>query len=281
MSDEADGKKILRAFLDSAVESTQTAERRQADPVSVVREYDTSEDREIAALICACLAYGRVDLVRDAARRALAPLGPSPARTLRETEIAHWPQVLDRYVYRMTRGADLADLYAALRQVLQSHGSLEALYVATPGSHLDRASAFVQTLRAGRIRTEEARGLRYLLVDPADGSAAKRMHMFFRWVARPDDGVDLGLWSALEPADLVMPLDTHTSRISRYIGLTTRKSTDLKAAQDVTESLAALRPEDPLYYDFALAHLGIGGSCIHRRSEDHCPSCPLEAVCRL
>jgi uncharacterized protein (TIGR02757 family) len=131
------------------------------------------------------------------------------------------------------------------------------------------------------LRRDEARGFRYLLPDPADGSTTKRLHMFFRWVSRPADGIDLGLWESARPADLIMPLDTHTSRICRYIGLTTRASTDLKAAQQVTAALAVMRPEDPLYFDFAIAHLGISKRCIHRRSPDHCPGCPLDSVCGL
>ena len=222
-----------------------------------------------------------MSLVRDAARRALAPLGSSPAQTLVATAADRWPEVFDGYVYRMTRGADLADLYAALGKALREHGSLEALYAATEGSHLERASGLVQWLRGARLRSELSRGLRYLLVDPVDGSTAKRMHMFFRWVGRGPDDVDLGLWSSVGPDELIMPLDTHTSRIARYIGLTSRASTDLRTAIEVTESLRELHPADPLRYDFALAHLGISGNCIHRRSAEHCPQCPLEAVCRL
>jgi uncharacterized protein (TIGR02757 family) len=78
-----------------------------------------------------------------------------------------------------------------------------------------------------------------------------------------------------------MPLDTHTSRICRYIGLTDRKSVDGKTARQVTDALRELDPDDPIKYDFAICHLGISESCIHERSEEHCPDCPLESICRL
>ncbi len=281
MSVSADGKKKLRAFLDFAIESTAVEDRLANDPIGVVREFDDDADREVVAFIAASLAYGRVNLVRAAVQRAIAPLGLSPAQSLVETAADLWPEALESFVYRMTRGADLADLYAALGSVLREFGTLEALYLEVEGDHIVRTSNLVRSLRERRLRPEVERGLRYLLVDPADGSAAKRMHMFLRWVVRPADGVDLGLWSSVDAAHLIMPLDTHTSRIARYIGLSDRVTADHKAAVEVTASLAQLCPEDPLRYDFALAHLGISGRCIHRRSDEHCPSCPLEAVCRL
>jgi uncharacterized protein (TIGR02757 family) len=186
------------------------------------------------------------------------------------------------FVYRMTRGEDVVDLLAGIHAVRDEYGSLEQAYASAPADdHLGRASHFVGELRAGRARDEFTRGLRYLLPDPADGSATKRLHLFFRWMGRGPDGIDLGLWSSLDPADLVMPLDTHTSRLCRYIGLTDRKSADLKAALEVTESLRMMDLDDPLKYDFPLCHLGISGGCIHRRSEEHCPTCPIESVCTL
>jgi endonuclease III len=78
-----------------------------------------------------------------------------------------------------------------------------------------------------------------------------------------------------------MPLDTHTSRICRYLGLTARKSNDLKTVVEVTDSLRELDPEDPLRYDFAICHLGMSKQCIHRWSPDHCPTCPIEPVCQI
>ena len=56
MRDDADGKKILRAFLDSAVDQTVVAERLDNDPVGLVRAYDDPADQEIVAWIAAGLA---------------------------------------------------------------------------------------------------------------------------------------------------------------------------------------------------------------------------------
>jgi hypothetical protein len=103
---------------------------------------------------------------------------------------------------------------------------------------------------------------------------------------RPRGASDLGSWQALAPGELdpgklIIPLDTHIERIGRYIGLTDRKSSGMKTARSITESLRRLRPEDPLAYDLALCHLGIGGSCPRKRDLTKCEGCPIRSLCRL
>ncbi len=272
---------MLEPLLDRLLEERDPTWERQNDPVELVWRYDRPEDREVVALIASSLAYGQVELLKDAIDRALAPLGAHPARRLRRDPMAAADE-LDDFVYRMTRGPDLVDLFAAIGRNLAEFGSLEAVYDASDADdHLERASEFVGRLREARVRDDLQRGFRYLLPDPADGSACKRLHLFFRWVGRGPDGVDLGLWSAVDASELMMPLDTHTGRICRYIGLLDRKSIDGKAVRLVTDRLRELDAEDPVKYDFALCHLGISESCIHERSEEHCPSCPIEPICTL
>lgn len=277
----------LKVLLEDTIAASSPEIRRENDPVGIVHPYIFQEDQEIAALFASALAYGRVELVRQAITQALAPLGDRPASFLRETNPEALLQLWPDFVYRMTRGEDLADLARAIAITLRREGSLAALYIQdapakpiqTRQVHLQQAAAFVDALRQRRHRSELHRGFRYLLPSPADGSACKRLHLFFRWMARGPDVIDLGLWPALAPSALVMPLDTHTSRICRYLGLLERKSVDQKAALQVSERLATLHSEDPLRYDFALCHLGISQRCIHRYSPDHCPQCPIAPAC--
>jgi hypothetical protein len=50
-------------------------------------------------------------------------------------------------------------------------------------------------------------------------------------------------------------------------------------AVEVTGSLRSLDPDDPVKYDFALAHLGISGECPARPSAERCKGCDLERLC--
>ena len=280
----------LKSLLEETIERCSRVERRDKDPVGKVHPYKSPRDQEVAALFASCLAYGRVDLLRPAIDRALAPLGETPSTTLRDVDAGELATLWPDFTYRMSRGPDIADLAVAIGRTLRREGDLQSLYLhgrrrSAPitgfDEHTERASHFVQKLRSRRLRPELHRGFRYLLPDPADGSACKRLHLFFRWMVRPADGIDLGLWNGVSPRALLMPLDTHTSRLCRYLGLLKRKSVDGKAARKVTERLAELDENDPLRFDFALCHLGISGQCIHRRSPDHCPSCPIESACIL
>lgn len=272
----------LRPLLEELLAECDYVERRRHDPVEFSWQYDDRLDQELVALLSSCLAYGRVELLKQGVKAILEVLGSRPALAVPQMGPDRLRGEFEGFVYRMTRGADVVDLLVAASRTQREFGSLEEAYLSAPKrEHLQRASFLVRQLRKRRVRSEQARGFRYLLPDPADGSACKRLHLFFRWMGRGPDGVDLGLWDGLSPAQLVMPLDTHTSRLCRYLGLCDRKSTDLKAALEVTRSLALMDEDDPLRYDFALCHLGISGGCIHRRSDEHCPTCPIEAMCTL
>lgn len=83
----------------------------------------------------------------------------------------------------------------------------------------------------------------------------KRWMMYLRWMVRCDN-IDMGLWSGIDRADLIIPLDTHTFNVSRKLGLLSRKSYDLEAAIELTKKLKEFDEKDPLKYDFALYRIG-------------------------
>ena len=51
---------------------------------------------------------------------------------------------------------------------------------------------------------------------------------------------DFGLWTGVEPARLVMPIDTHIENMSRAIGLTRRRSRTWRMAEEITARLATV-----------------------------------------
>ena len=105
--------------------------------------------------------------------------------------------------------------------------------------------------------------------------------MWLRWIVRGPDEVDLGLCAELKASRLIIPLDVHIYKLSHALGLTQRRSADLKTALEITERLRRLAPNDPIRYDFALAHLGISGECRGYRLIEICSTCPLEKLCSL
>ena len=123
------------------------------------------------------------------------------------------------------------------------------------------------------------RGLEHLLPDPRRRSACKRLLLFLRWMVRPDDGVDLGLWSQIPTRALLIPLDVHLFRIARNLGLSARRSAGWAMAEEVTARLREVDADDPVKLDFALCHLGISRACPSRRDPVKCASCQIRHAC--
>ncbi len=272
----------LKPRLDSLCARYDTAGALDLDPLSVALAYPDPTDREVAAFVAAHLAYGRVAPMLRAVRAALAPLGPRPATWLRERPETGAQRALHRalkdWAWRFHTGGDLAAWLLAWRRLDEESGSgLESHLLPGPGEDADAAlSRLVQRLR---IELPATYGLRFSLPDPLEGAACKRWRMFLRWMARTG-WPDLGLWTRYPKDQLVIPLDTHVARVSRYIGLSARATPDGRMAREITEALRRLDPADPLRYDFALSHLGILGDCPGVRRKATCTGCPLYTICR-
>ncbi|MGF1572290.1 MAG: TIGR02757 family protein [Sumerlaeia bacterium] len=97
-----------------------------------------------------------------------------------------------------------------------------------------------------------------LLPMVAAGSACKRTFLFMRWVCRPCDGIDLGLWS-VDPSRLVMPVDTHVFQAAKILRLTSDKSPSLAMAKRLTKRFSRYDSQDPTRFDFSLTRPGIMG----------------------
>ena len=91
-------------------------------------------------------------------------------------------------------------------------------------------------------------------------TALKRINMALRWLVRDDGIVDIGVWNAIKPSQLFIPLDVHVGDTARELGMTSLRANDKKTVLEITQLLRLLRPSDPIIYDFALFGLGIKGS---------------------
>lgn len=69
--------------------------------------------------------------------------------------------------------------------------------------------------------------------------------------------MDLGLWKRITPAQLMVPLDVHTGRVGRALGLLKRPQDDWKAVEELTAALRKFDPLDPVKYDIALFGIGV------------------------
>jgi uncharacterized protein (TIGR02757 family) len=278
----------LRQPLDRLYREFDYDTRIGRDALQFPLRYADAADREVVALLTACLAYGRVDLFGRALDGVLAVMGPSPAAFVRDFDPGRDAGAFAGFLYRFNRPPDVVAFCVAARDLLARYGTLEKCFAAGDaepagpiGPALERfALAFLEAdLRDVFPRGRRSRGYRHLFPLPSSGGPCKRLHLFLRWMVRRERP-DLGLWTSISPSRLLMPVDTHVENMSRAIGLTRRRSRNWKMAEEITAKLALLDAADPVKYDFALCHTRMAGDCRDRRDAVVCPPCGLRAVCR-
>jgi uncharacterized protein (TIGR02757 family) len=257
------------------------------DPIHIVRRYEAPDDREVVAFCASALAFGRVASVLHSIESLFAVMGPNPAAFVRDFDPARHRDRLHPLVHRWIRGRDLSALLLVLQRMLRESGSIERFFVAVDdpqaadiGPALDAFSirALQTDLRPAYGRMPKRPGVCYFFPRPSAGSACKRLNLFLRWMVRRD-AIDLGLWTHVSPSRLIVPLDTHVIRLGRCLRLTRYATPGWKMAAEITASLRAIDPRDPVRYDFSLCHVGMMNACGYRRAQGD-RQCPLRGVCR-
>lgn len=204
----------------------------QEDPIAFPREFlsrgSSLQDIEVAAVFAAHFAWGRRAMIVRDCERLFDFMQWKPMDYVMS---ADW-RADETSIHRTVKWKDVADICARLKQYYSSHASLEQL-----GTAAIRTDIFGQK------------------EDPK--AANKKINMMRRWMVRRDGKVDLGLWSATDPATLTVPLDVHVYNQASALGLTQRKQKDIITAEQITDAFRQIWPEDPLLGDFALFGYGV------------------------
>lgn len=245
----------LKDLLDAKADQYERPDFIAPDPISIPHRYSRRQDIEITGLLAATIAWGNRKAIVKSAGRMADMLGADPfdfVMTASQAQI----DSLSSFVYRTFQKEDLPSLIRGLRAIYQADPECGMESLVTPREG--------ETLRDGLCRLRSAllphiaERTRKHIADPGRGAAAKRLCMFLRWMSRPSTrGVDFGIWDSISPSRLVMPLDVHSGRTARALGLLTRRQDDWRAATELTRALATFCPADPVRYDFALFSIGI------------------------
>lgn len=250
---ETKGKIKLAGVLESLYRTYNTRDYVDPDPLVFLYRYPDVREREIAGLIAALFAYGRVSQIMKTVGFILDTMGPSPRDYLLCSGLTDLARDFRGFKYRFTTAEHLVALMAGIRSILRGSGSLHACFLEgmVPGdsSILPALSRFIRNLQ-----TCGDTGI--LTADPARNSACKRNHLFLRWMVR-NDTVDPGGWHGISPSCLMVPLDTHMHRAGTLLGFTRRKQGDVRTAMEITRGFLELSPDDPVRYDFCLTRFGI------------------------
>jgi len=255
----------------------------ETDPLQFVYQYSERADMEIAGLLAAELAYGRVRQIQKSLTDLLARMGDSPSAFVKNLDNKK-RQKLKTFKHRFTTGDDITDLLESLGALIGKFGNIENFFAAGcgPGDRniTNALTNFCDSILKSYTKLHNrpaSKGLRYLLPRPTDGSACKRLNLFLRWMVRKDD-VDPGPWKSIKKNMLIVPLDVHMTRLCRILGLYNQKTVSWETAVKITQGFAVLEPADPVKYDFALSRIGIVEDC-NGNYRPQCRDCELFGLC--
>ena len=245
---------IRKDELDYLVEKYETKDFIKNDPIQFPHRFKDKQDVELAGFIASLFAYGNrkmfIAKLNDLFNRA-------------DNDIANYIkngdfENLKGLEYRFSKDYDIIPIFDILHGLYDESCGLEELFKYGWENAVDYLNFFqvVVDYFYSRAPKNVGQGFYHMLPNPANGGAMKRINMFLRWMIRKS-AVDLGIWSFMQPKDLLIPLDVHVARVSRSMGLLNRKSNDFKAVIELTNKLKDFSPDDPVKYDFAMFAFGV------------------------
>lgn len=253
MTDE----KLLK-FLNEKVAAYNKPFFIQDDPVSVPHSFTKQEDIEIAGFFAAVFAWGNRTTIINKSRELMALMDNAPHDFCLHHSDNDLKKLLS-FKHRTFNATDLLYFVSFFKEHYSHHSSLQTAFsqwMKKDDTDVENAlNGFYQYFFS--LPHVPGRTLKHIAC-PAKKSACKRINMFLRWMVRKDKaGVDFGIWNAITPAQLVIPLDLHVARVAAAFGLLKRTQADWTAARELTATLRGFDTKDPCKYDFALFGLGV------------------------
>lgn len=229
----------VRGFIDS-------------DPIAIPHRFTKKEDIEIAGFFAATIAWGNRKAILSSGDRLMLLMDNAPHDFVLHHSAGDLRK-LKTFGHRTFMAEDAIFFIRALRNIYEKHGGLETTF--SSGVHNDLLSRIVQFRELFFSLPHPLRVEKHVS-NPLKKSTAKRICMFLRWMVR-EGPVDFGIWKSIGADQLALPLDVHTGRVSRSLGLLKRKQNDWQSVQEVTAVLRQFDPHDPVKYDFALFGMGV------------------------
>lgn len=229
----------------------------ELDPICIPHRFTNKQDIEISGFFAAVLAWGQRKTIISKCTELMQKMDNAPFEFILNADDKDLKK-LENFVHRTFNFVDLMYFIEFFKAHYKQYESFEDAFLIGNNSennlkeNLSNFRKYFFSLEDSPHRTRKH------ISSPESNSACKRINMYLRWMVRKDNnGVDFGLWNRLKPAQLVIPCDVHVENIARRLNLTNRPKADWKMAEEITESLSLLDPEDPAKYDFALFGMGI------------------------
>jgi uncharacterized protein (TIGR02757 family) len=230
------------------------------DPISIPHLFTKPADIEIAGFFAAIFAWGQRITIINKCKDLFARMDGAPHDFVLNHEERDLKKLLG-FVHRTFNDTDLLYFIFFLNQHYKKHSSLEQAFLKELNEKDKNVEHALNGFHGYFFSFDDAPNrTRKHIAQPASGSSCKRINMFLRWMVREDEmGVDFGLWKGIGMNQLVCPLDVHSGRVARKLGLLSRPQDDWKAAIELTNNLKKFDKMDPVKYDFSLFGMGVEG----------------------
>lgn len=240
---------ITKTELDKLVEKYENKTFIETDPIQIPHRYKDKEDIEIVAFISALFAYGSRKVFIPKLDELFSKMGKSPLEYIKNGEFSN----LKSFNYRFAKENDVVEILKVLSKLYNSNETIQTLfrYGYEQKSDIKGMLQVVTDYFYLNSTDNVGEGFYFMLANPKNNGAMKRLNMFLRWLVRKPP-VDFGLWDFISTSELLIPLDTHVAKISREMNLLTRKSNDFKSVLELTHKLKQFDSIDPTKYDFAI-----------------------------
>ena len=247
---------MLKTQLDKYIKEYETVDFIKDDPVQFVHRFKDKKDTEISGFIASMFAYGKREVFIEKLNYIFDLMNNKPLEYIQNFNYKN--NNIKNCDYRFSKDCDLIQILKILNGLYSENETLESLFKYSYEQKHEIWQMFqgVVDYFYARVDMPVTKGFYHLLPNPEKKSALKRMNMMLRWFVRKS-AVDVGIWDFIPKSELLIPLDTHVAKISRKLGLLTRKDNGYESVMEITNNLRKLDPKDPIKYDFALFGYGV------------------------
>ena len=245
--------KELKLLLDEKADLYNNSSFIENDPISIPHLFTKKEDIGSIGFIIATIARGNRKNIINSGLKLADIMGNQPHEFILDASAKDLKDL--KFVHRTFNSSDLTFFIKALRNIYAT-SSLEEAFggKSIKGNMRERIELF----RSNFLKIAHEKRIEKHISSPLSKSACKRINMYLRWMVRNDKRkVDFGIWKSIKMSELYLPLDVHTGRVARALGLTARIQDDWITLEEIMEHLQSFDPVDPCKYDFALFGIGV------------------------
>ncbi len=271
----------LKRFLDENKLKFDKEEFLNSDPILFPKNFKNPEDIEFIAFVSALFSYGNVNSIQKFLEKIFSRFGENPFLNFKSIQLEK--KIFYGLKYRFQTEDDLFYFFHGLKILYEDKNSLEKNFGEKDNPteiriiHFQKKFIYIlENLTKRKISS----GLKFLVGAGEKNSTHKRYNMFLRWMTRKNFP-DFGIYKSFEEKKLLYPVDVHIGKFSKAIGLTDRKTINIKYSKEITEKILEFEKDDPLKYDFSICRLGILKLCKMKYVQEICEICSLKKVCKI